>query len=55
MSLERCDDCGAYQSVRWINLDTGELASDFDNAAQLCLDCQGQIRAAAEESIAADD
>ena len=44
MSLTQCDRCEAYQSVRWIDLDTSELTADFDNASQLCLDCQQDVQ-----------
>ena len=55
MSLTQCDRCEAYRSVRWIDLRTGELTADFEHAAQLCLDCQGDVRADVEEPTAADD
>ena len=44
MSLIQCDRCEAYQSVRWVDLRTGELTADFENASQLCLDCQADVR-----------
>jgi hypothetical protein len=44
VSLEKCDRCDAYQSVRWIDLRTGELTGDFSHASQLCLDCQADVR-----------
>lgn len=55
MSLTQCDRCEAYRSVRWIDLRTGELTADFENGAQLCLDCQADVRADVEEPTAADD
>ena len=44
MSLSQCDRCEAYQSVRWIDTRTGELTADFEHAAQLCIDCQADVR-----------
>ena len=55
MSLSRCDRCEAYRSVRWVDLRTGELAAGFEHAAQLCLNCQSDVRADVETPIAADD
>ena len=59
MSLSQCDRCNAYQSVRWVDLRSGSLASGSSlrsgNAAQLCLDCQTDVRADVEAPIAADD
>ena len=59
MSLIQCDRCDAYQSVRWVDLRSGDLASGSSlrsgHAAQLCLDCQTDVRATAESPIAADD
>jgi len=52
MSLVQCDQCEAYRSTRWIDLRTGDLASgsalQSGNASQLCLDCQGDVRASAD-------
>lgn len=31
-------------SVGSIDLRTGELTGDFENASQLCLDCQADVR-----------
>ena len=44
MSLEKCDECGAYHSVRWVDTRTGELTGEFSHASQLCLDCQADVR-----------
>ena len=55
MSLTQCDRCGGYRSVRWVDTRTGELTADFENGAQLCLDCQADVTPDGEESIAADD
>jgi hypothetical protein len=56
MTLARCDHCErAFRSVRWVDLRTGELTSDFDHASHLCIDCQADVRASAEGKIAAGD
>ena len=59
MSLSQCAQCEAYQSVRWIDLRSGDLASGSSlrsgHAAQLCIDCQTDVRADVETPIAADD
>lgn len=52
MSLVQCDRCEGYRSTRWIDLRTGDLASGLalrsGHASQLCLDCQGDVRASAD-------
>lgn len=54
MGLARCERCEqAFHCVRWIDLTTGELASGFENAAQLCHGCQSRVRAEARPTVGA--